>query len=86
MVRKKQKTMIAKAKDKEYYMNQRYKIEAWQDDDGIWNIQIPVLKGCRSEGETIAEAFEMIEDAKRAWIDMVYDDGGIIPESDVPTL
>jgi antitoxin HicB len=76
--------MITQAKDKDYYMSQRYKILLWQDEDNIWNVEIPALQGCRSEGETIDEALAMIEDAKLAWIEMVYQDGGIVPESDIP--
>lgn len=76
-------TIINQIKDKDYYMNQRYKILLWQDDDNSWNVEIPALPGCRSDGETVDEALKMIEDAKFAWIDMVYDDGGIIPESDI---
>jgi len=78
-------TIINQAKNKDYYMNQRYKILLWQDDDNIWNVEIPTLPGCRSDGETIEEALAMIEDAKHAWIEMVYEDGGIIPESDIST-
>ena len=75
--------MITKTRDKEYYMNQRYKILLWQDDDNIWNIEIPALQGCRSEGETIVEALEMIDDAKSGWIEGAIELGMTIPEEDM---
>lgn len=75
--------VITRIKDKNQYMNQQYKVLVWQDDDGFWNAEIPALPGCRSDGETPEEALEMVQDAKHAWIEMVYDDGGVIPESDI---
>ena len=77
--------MTKKTKDKDYYMSQPYRYLIWQDpDDGYWNIEIPALKGCRSDGQTIAEALVMIEDAKDSWIEAAIERGIAIPESDIP--
>jgi antitoxin HicB len=78
--------MAIQTRNKDYYMSQQYKIETWFDqEDQVWYIQIPALKGCRSDGETIAEAFDMIEDAKEGWIEMAIEQGVPIPDSDIPT-
>jgi antitoxin HicB len=77
-------TTMTPTKDKNYYMNQRYKLLLWLDDDGFWNIEIPALQGCRSDGETVAEALEMIEDAKEGWIEVMLKHNEPIPDSDIP--
>lgn len=49
----------------------------------MWNVEIPALSGCRSDGSTIEDALDMIEDAKDGWIDAALDLGMMIPESDI---
>jgi len=39
-----------------------------QDDDGSWSVEIPVLPGCVTWGQTRAEAAEMAEDAIHGWL------------------
>ncbi|MFC4769953.1 toxin-antitoxin system HicB family antitoxin [Effusibacillus consociatus] len=43
-------------------------------------IEVLELPGCLSQGEAIQEALEMIEDAKRAWLEVALEDGREIPE------
>ncbi len=50
------------------YLALRYKIEL-----------IPDLPGCAGGGDTIAEALEMLEDAKRGWMSARLDKGYPIP-------
>ena len=65
----------------EYYMNLPYKIELYPDiEEGGFAIACPELPGCLSCGETIEDAIESIEDAKRAWITASLEDGDEIPE------
>ena len=55
----------------EYYMSLPYSIllTPMPEEDGKgWYIEIPELKGCMSDGETIQQALEMIEDAKLGWL------------------
>jgi len=45
-----------------------------------FSIQIPELPGCISQGQTLEEAYKMIQDAKRGWLDIALQDGKAIPE------
>lgn len=51
-----------------------------RNDDGSYFIRVLELPGCMSEGESIEEAYEMIEDAKRAWLESAIDRGLDIPQ------
>lgn len=66
-------------KDLEYYLNQRYKIVLMPEEDG-WGAIIPDLPGCIGGGDTIEEALEMLEDAKRGWLISALAHGDPIPE------
>lgn len=55
----------------DYYMSLPYSIllTPMPEEDGKgWYVEIPELKGCMSDGETIEKAIEMIEDAKLGWL------------------
>ena len=67
-------------KDLEYYMTLPYTIELTPDIDGYWFAQIPILKGCMTNGHSQADALEMVEDAKRAWLTAALQLGVEIPE------
>ena len=70
-------------KNLEYYMSLHYPILLTQlsdEDGGGWFVQIPALPGCMSDGETQLEALEMIEDAKRGWIESALKHNDPIPE------
>jgi antitoxin HicB len=64
----------------EYYMSLPYTIELTPDVDGFWFAEIPLLEGCMTNGENWDDAFEMIQDAKRAWLTTALDMGLSIPE------
>jgi antitoxin HicB len=51
-----------------------------QQSDGSWFVGIKELPGCISQGDTPAEAVEMIHDAMRAWIEVALEDGMPVPE------
>lgn len=61
------------------YMALRYEIVLVPEEDG-WGALIPKLPGCVGGGDTIAEALEMLEDAKRGWFLSALDHGDPIPE------
>ena len=42
-------------------------------------MRIPDLPGCETFGDTLEEAWEMMEDAKRTWIEAQLDDGHPVP-------
>lgn len=65
----------------EDYMKLPYKIELYPDiEEGGYAVACPELPGCLSCGETIEDAIESIEDAKRAWIEASLEEGDEIPE------
>lgn len=70
-------------KDLNYYLDLNYdlRIRRLAPEEGSgWFIEIPLLPGCVSDGETIEEALENIEDAKAAWISTALELGRKIPE------
>jgi antitoxin HicB len=64
----------------EYYLSLPYKIEISPASEGGFVVSIPDLPGCISQGETMDEAWKMIEDAKAAWIETALEEDIDIPE------
>lgn len=62
----------------ERYMARPYRIEMRRSDWG-WYVKVPDLPGCMSQGETPDEAFEMIQEAQRSWLQVALEDGRPIP-------
>lgn len=50
------------------------------EDGGGYLVEIPLLKGCISDGETIAEALENIKEAKMEWFLYMLENEFPIPE------
>ncbi|MFA5480363.1 MAG: type II toxin-antitoxin system HicB family antitoxin [Candidatus Muiribacteriota bacterium] len=67
-----------KNKDLDFYLNLPYTIELIPDDN-IFFVKIKELEGCISQGDTIEEAYEMIKDAKRLWLQVALEEGTDIP-------
>lgn len=67
-------------KDIEYYMALFHPVELIRDEDGWYFAQIPMLRGCMTNGENADDALEMLEDAKRGWIEVALERGRNIPE------
>ncbi|MCL6443820.1 MAG: type II toxin-antitoxin system HicB family antitoxin [Alicyclobacillus sp.] len=57
-----------------------YSIVLHPDPTGEYVAEIPDLPGCLTQGETIEEALRMIQEAKRAWLEVALEDGRPIPE------
>ncbi|MEI2689282.1 MAG: type II toxin-antitoxin system HicB family antitoxin [Anaerolineae bacterium] len=51
-----------------------------KNDDSSWTVEIPVLPGCVTWGETRAEAALMAEDAVQGWLVTALRFGDKIPE------
>ncbi|MCL5045721.1 MAG: type II toxin-antitoxin system HicB family antitoxin [Actinobacteria bacterium] len=47
---------------------------------GGYVVEIPDLPGCLTQGETLEEAMEMIQDAKKCWIETCIEFGRPVPE------
>ena len=75
--------MQTPTKDIDYYMSLPYSIlltPISEEDGGGWLAEIPQLPGCMSDGETQQEALNMIEDARRLWLESSLAHGDPIPE------
>jgi len=64
----------------EYYMGLPYTRELIKEPEGGWFIRIKELPGCMSQGETVEDAMNMIEDAMLGWLEISIEDGDEIPE------
>jgi antitoxin HicB len=67
-------------KSLDYYLSLPYTIELTPDEDGYWFAKIPLLRGCMTNGTSREEALEMIDDAKRLWLETALSLGMTIPE------
>lgn len=57
----------------------KFKIITEQDEDGVYIVSCPALKGCYSQGTTIEEAIKNIKDAIRLHIEARKDMGEPVP-------
>jgi len=67
----------------EYYMKLRYTTQITEiaaEDGGGYLVEIPLLKGCMSDGETVAEALDNIREAKLEWFTYMLENDLPIPE------
>jgi len=63
----------------EEYLKQKYPITLVKEEDCIF-IEIKDLPGCMSQGDTLEEAYRMIDDARCLWIETAFKGGIPIPE------
>ena len=68
-----------KRKPLKYYMGLKYPVTLHPAPEGGYFVEIEDLPGCYSQGETVEEAMKMIEDARRLWMESVYELGLEIP-------
>ena len=61
-------------------MRKPYSVLITPDPDGGYVAEVPELPGCVTQGETWQEVIEMIEDAKRLWLETALKRGKSIPE------
>ena len=69
-----------RSKNLKYYLKLDYTIRLKQNEDGSYFAEIEELPGCMSEGDTKEEALEMIEDAKKAWLEVALERKIAIPK------
>jgi antitoxin HicB len=67
----------------EHYLNLNYRITLYPDIEGGFVAEIQDLPGCLSQGETLDEAIENINEARELWIEATYEADRTIP---LPTL
>lgn len=66
-------------KDIKYYMSLPYTVEITPCEEGGYFVQVKELEGCISEGDTVEEAYRMIEEAKEGWLMVALEHGFGIP-------
>jgi antitoxin HicB len=66
-------------KSLDYYIKLKYPVTVEEAPEGGFFVHIEDLPGCYSQGETVEEALAMIEDARRLWIESMYEDENEIP-------
>jgi antitoxin HicB len=73
--------MVTKAERKplEYYLGLKYPVTIIPDVTGGFVAEIKDLSGCYSQGETLEETYQNIEEARRLWMESMYEDGNEIP-------
>lgn len=49
------------------------------EEDGGYTALVPDLKGCMSQGETLEEALQNIDEARQVWIETAFDFNDEIP-------
>lgn len=64
----------------EEYLDLAYTIETKREADGSYFIKVKELPGCMSVGDSIEDAYAMIEEAKADWIAFCLEDGRVVPE------
>ena len=64
----------------EHYLNLKYPVTIYTSPEGGFVAEIEDLPGCLAQGETLDETFELIEEARKMWLEVAYDDGQDIPE------
>ncbi|MDO8752994.1 MAG: type II toxin-antitoxin system HicB family antitoxin [Anaerolineales bacterium] len=52
----------------------KFKVVLEESDDGGYTVYVPSLPGCISEGESIEEAMQNIEEAIQLYLESVDDD------------
>lgn len=70
---------LQETKALEYYLNMNYPFLVYRAEEGGYVAEIEELPGCITQGETLEEVSKSIEDARRAWIEVAYEDGMGIP-------
>lgn len=49
------------------------------EEDGGYSVEVPDLKGCITQGDTLEEALQMAEDAALGWLLTSVEDGDELP-------
>jgi antitoxin HicB len=57
----------------EYYLNLKYPITLYPDVEGGYVAEIKDLPGCLTQGETLQEAIDNIDEARELWLETAYE-------------
>lgn len=67
----------------QHYMSLNYPSQITKIDEadgGGFLIEVPMLKGCMSDGETVEEAYNNLEEAKKEWFTYMLENNLAIPK------
>lgn len=56
-----------------------YTVVLLREEDGGYSVSVPALKGCHTQGETVAEALLMAEEAILLYLEVLVEDGQPLP-------
>ena len=73
-------TEIKRLRDLDYYLSLPWTTVLIPDESGGFGVKIDELPGCISQGDSAAEAYEMIRDALKSWLIVALETGADIPE------
>lgn len=65
---------LTQIKSLKYYLSLKYPMSIYSEEGG-YTIMIPDLDGCMTQGETLQEAINNIDEARELWIETVYSSG-----------
>jgi antitoxin HicB len=72
-------TKAAERKSLEYFLNIKYPVTKHPAPEGGFVAEIEDLPGCLAQGETLEEAYNEIEIARKLWLETSHEDGQDIP-------
>jgi antitoxin HicB len=72
-------TTPIKRKSLKYYLGLHYPVTFEASSEGGYFVEIKDLPGCYAQGKTMDEAQEMIDIARKMWLEVAYEDGNEIP-------
>ena len=72
-------TTKTECKALEFYLKLKYPITIIPDETGGYVAEIEDLPGCLTQGETLTETFENMDEARRLWLESAYEDDLDIP-------
>lgn len=66
------------------YLKLGYPVTFYPDSEGGYTVIIPDLPGCISEGDTLTEAMQNIQEAKALWLETAIEQHDPIPLPSTP--
>lgn len=63
----------------------RYTVLLTPEPEGGYSVRVPALPGCYTQGETVAEALQHVEEAIKLYLEVLKEKGAPIPEETEPT-
>lgn len=66
---------LTQSKPLKYYLSLKYPMSIYPEEEGGYTAIIPDLNGCMTQGETLEETINNIDEARELWIETVYYSG-----------